>query len=257
MSQVGATFNRVLKELLREKVIIFWTIVFPVIWLVMAKIIFLNGAPTEMKASLMGVFTVSMSIYALMIAGIVDLPGNIANDRVKGTLTKLKSMPISPWRDFTGRVSAFSAFSVIAIAVLAVVGTLLGAKFEVNLSGLMQSIGFILLGFAAAAGMGLIIGTLIKREQSATITGIGITIVGGFMSGLFTTYGNLPDYLQAFSRLFPPSSCNSSIVYSLFGAQWAGYNPLETGQLAMTIASSLALFAIGLLLYSKQCWRSE
>ena len=49
MSQVSATAIRMFKELVREKVVIFWTIMFPAIWLVMYYAIFLNGVPPEVK----------------------------------------------------------------------------------------------------------------------------------------------------------------------------------------------------------------
>jgi len=46
------------------------------------------------------------------------------------------------------------------------------------------------------------------------------------------------------------------LVGYLCGARFA-YNPMSSSQLILTIALSLLLFAAGLILYSKLCWRQD
>jgi ABC-2 type transport system permease protein len=257
MSQVGATASRLFKELIREKVVIFWTIMFPAIWLVMYYAIFLNGVPAEIKGSIMGVATVSMAVYGLMVAGTVDLPANIATDRTSGVLTKLRSMPVKPWRDFTGRLMAFTAFGIIAVAVVAVMGYIMGVRIAFTISGVAGALAFFGLAFMAASGIGLIIGALIAKEQSASMTGIIVSLVGGFVGGIFVSFRALPVFLQGFAQVYPLSGSTSSIVYLLFGERWAGYNPLTLELVALNVALSVGLFAVGQYLYAKRCWRAQ
>jgi ABC-2 type transport system permease protein len=245
------------KELIREKVVVFWTIAFPMLWLVMYNVIFLNGVPAEIKGSIMGVCTVSMAVYGLMVAGSVDLPANIATDRAAGILAKLRSMPVKPSRDFAGRLLAFSAFGIIAIGVVSVMGYLLGAQFAFSLSGVAGAMLFFALAFMAAAGIGLIIGSLVVKEQSASMTGIVLSLMGGFVGGIFVTFRALPVFLQGFAQVYPLSASTSSIVYLLFGEHFAGYNPLTLELVAINVALSVGLFAAGQMLYARRCWRAQ
>jgi ABC-2 type transport system permease protein len=257
MSQVTATFVRIFKELLRDKVLLFWSVFFPIIYLLMANFIFMANALPSEEASGKGFFTLSMVVYAIMIAGMVDIPAYIAHDRARGMLTKLKSMPVSQTKDFIGRLMAFLAFSLMAIVAVLLIGMLLGARFSASPTSLAQSVGFLFLPILAASGIGLIIGTLISSEQGAVYSGIGIALITAFISGIFNLYRNLPGVLQVFSRIYPISSSNYSLVYLLIGEKMAGYNPLELSQMGLTITSSVALFGAGLAIYTKFSWRKE
>jgi len=257
MGQITATFVRIIKEFLRDKVMVFWSIFFPIIWLIMANVVFLANAPESEATPFRGAFTISMIVYAVMIAGMVDLPGNIAADRNRGMLSKLKSMPVSQFKDFLGRILAFLVFSLIAVVAVLLIGMLLGAKFSATEVGLLQSVGYLLLSILASSGIGLILGTLIKGVQGAVYTGIGIALITSFTSGIFTTYGQLIPVLQFFSRIYPISSANSSLIYILIGEKMAGYNPLEPSQITLTALSSIILFAIGLAIYVRYCWRKS
>ncbi|MEM3578309.1 MAG: ABC transporter permease [Candidatus Bathyarchaeia archaeon] len=257
MGQVTATFVRIIKEFLRNKVMVFWSIFFPIIWLIMANVVFLSNAPESEAAPFRGAFTISMIVYAVMIAGMVDLPGNIAADRNRGMLSKLKSMPVNQFKDFIGRILAFLVFSLIAVVAVLSIGTLLGAKFSTTEIGLLQSISYLLLPILASSGIGLILGTLIKGEQGAVYTGIGVALITSFTSGIFTTYSQLIPVLQLFSRIYPISASNSSLIYILIGEKMAGYNPLELSQIILTALSSIILFIIGLAIYARYCWRKD
>lgn len=120
MGQIIATFVRIIKEFLMDRGMVFWSIFFPIIWLIMANIVFLANAPESEVLPFRGTFTISMIVYAVMIAGMVDLPGNIAADRNRGMLSKLKSMSVSQFKDFLGRILAFLVFSLIHFCSFAI-----------------------------------------------------------------------------------------------------------------------------------------
>lgn len=257
MSQIAATSVRVFRELVREKVTIFWTIAFPALWLCMYSVVFLNGVPAEVKGTVLGATVISMAVYGLMVAGSVDLPGNIAEDRARGVLAKLRSMPVRPRSDFAGRLIAFTAFGMIAVAAVAAIGWALGAEVPLTPAGALGAAAFFGLAFMAASGIGMIIASLVRKESSATMTGIVLTLVGGFVGGIFVSFRALPAFLQGFAQLYPLSASTSSIVYLLFGEHWAGYNPLAWELLAANVALSVGLFLAGQWLYSRRCWGAQ
>lgn len=257
MGQITATLGKTIKEFLRQKTILFWTIAWPILWVLIGSFSFVENVPSEVVSYTRGAIAISMSVFALMTAGMANLPGNIAQDRERGLLSKLMSMPINPWRDFVGRILALLAFSSLAAILVTLVGYGCGARFSYSLTGLLQAIGFLLLISLASAGIGMFIGTFIKHVHGAIMSGVGIAVVTAAISGVMTPYSYLPWLLQQFAKIYPISSSSSSITFLLVGEQYAGYPPLSASQTTLTIVTSLLLFAGGLVAYSRFCWKKE
>jgi len=257
VGQMTATFGKTIKEFIRQKTILFWTIAWPILWVLIGSFSFTGNAPSEIVAYIRGAIALSMSVFALMTAGIANLPGNIAQDRERGLLSKLMSMPINPWRDFLGRILALLAFSSLAAILVTLVGYGCGARFSYSLTGLAQALGFLLLISLAAAGIGMLIGTFIKHVHGAIMSGVGTAVVTAAISGVMTPYASLPWLLQQFARIYPISSASAAITFLLVGKDYAGYDPLSANQTALTVVISLLLFVGGLVAYSRFCWRKE
>lgn len=252
-----ATLGKTIKEFLRQKTILFWTIAWPILWVLIGSFSFVGNAPSEVVSYIRGAIAISMSAFALMTAGMANLPGNIAEDRERGLLSKLMSMPINPWRDLVGRLLALLTFSSLAAILVLAVGYVCGARFSCTLIGVWQSIGFLFLISLASAGIGMLIGTFIKHVHGAIMSGVGIAVVTAAISGVMAPYSSLPSLLQQFATIYPISSANSSITYLLVGKEYAGYDPLSASQTTLTVAISVLLFVAGLIAYSRLCWRKE
>ena len=256
MRQISAAYNKAAKELIREKSALFWTIAWPIIWVLIGSFSFTGNAPQGVVPYIKGSIAISMMVFALMIAGMSNLPASIAGDRANGLLAKLKSMPIKPYKDFLGRISAVITFSLLAAALVIVIGVAVGARFTGTGVEILQAVGFVFLVICASAGVGLIVGTLIKNLQGAIMTGVAIAVTP-FLSGLFVPYEALPAPLQTFARVYPISSAQASIVHLLAGPNMIAYNPLTPSQIALTIALSFALLLVGTVLYSRLGWKLE
>ena len=257
MRQISAAYTKAVKELLREKAALFWTIAWPIIWLILGSFIVTGNAPQQVIPYIKGSIAISMMVFALMIAGMSNLPASIAGDRANGLLAKLKSMPVKPYKDFTGRISAVITFSLLAAALVIVIGIVVGARFTGAAIEIAQAIGFVFLVICASAGVGLIAGTLIKNLQGAIMTGVGIAVITSAISGILFPYEGLPVPLKVFSRVYPISSAQASIVHLLAGPDMIAYNPLTSGQIALTITLSFALLIIGTVLYSRLGWKLD
>jgi len=257
LSQIFGAFSKTVKELLRERAVLFWTIAWPIIWAIIGSFSFTGGAPEEVIPYAKGSITVSMMVFALMIGCMANLPASIAGDRTNGLLAKLISMPIKPYRDFVGRILAVIAISCLAAILVVIAGAALGARFSGTQAQVLQGVNFIFLVICASAGIGLIAGTLVKNPQGAIMTGIGIAVVTSAISGLFAPYEFLPAPLKTFARFYPVSSAHTSIIYLIVGPDVAAYNPLTFIQIMSTVVFSLALLAAGVVLYSRLGWKIE
>lgn len=255
MNQISATFIKVLKDTYRNKSALFWVIAWPVIWLFLAVFVFLRQVPPEFAALARGQSTISMVTFSLMVCGMTSLPANISEDRQRGLFQKLKTMPVQPWKEAIGKILAILVFGLASAIIIIIVGLLLGGRFNITFIALLKSLGFLFLGTLASAGVGLIVGSLIKNVQGAIMTGVGIAVVTSAISGVFFPYSMLPSILQKFSRFWPMSSANSVIINYLIGD--IGYNPLSALNLSLTIVICLLFFTVGVVLYTVYCWRSE
>lgn len=257
MGQISAAYTRALKESLRDRVTLFWTMSWPIVWLIIAVFLFTGDVPPEALPYVRGSMSISMMVFALTIAGMSGLPASIAGDRKNSLFAKLKSMPLNPYRDFIGRVSATVTFSLLAAVVIMLLGMALGARFTGTGVAVCHAVGFIFLGICASAGVGLVIGSLVRKLQGAVMTGVGIAVVLSAISGLFAPYDLLPAPLQTFARIYPISSVRASVVHLLVGPGAIGYDPLASGRIALTIALSLTLLLIGTTLYSRLGWKLD
>ena len=257
MGQITSTFGKTIREFLRQRTVLFWTIAWPVLWVLIGSFSYTGNAPSEVVGYIRGSITISMTVFALMTAGMANLTGSIAEDRERGLLAKLMSMPIKPWKDFVGRILALLGFSSLAAIVVGLVGYVCGARYSTTPPEVLQSLGYIILISLASAGIGMLIGTFIKHVHGAIMSGVGIAVVTAAVSGVMAPYSSLPWVLQQFSRIYPISSANSSITCLLVGENYAGYNPLSASQITLTTVISLLLFVAGLIAYSRFCWRKE
>lgn len=239
---------------MRERAALFWVIAWPIIWVLISSFVFVGEAPGSVIPQVRGSITVSMMFFAVMIAAMASVPGNVAEDRKRGVLSKLRSMAVDPWKDITGRMLGLLVFSFLAASLVLAVGYAVGGRLSLTLLETCQSIGFFLIVFLASAGIGMVIGTVIKHVQGAIMTGVSISVLTASLSGIFVPYSTLPNFLQGFARVYPISSAKSSIDFFSGGEKLAGYNPLTTGHVGLMIGLSILLFAAGLILYSKICW---
>jgi ABC-2 type transport system permease protein len=254
VSQITAVLEKVVKESLRDRVILFFTFAIPVFFVLIMPFMW-GDAPQELMPLLKGGLCLTMITFMMMVAGQSNLAGFIASDRERGLYLRIISMPVTPLKEAVGRILGIVVFSLIGALLVLIVGFLYGAQFTGGTTKVVESLGFFVLIIVAATGIGLIIASVIKGESAATHTGIALTLLTAFTGGMFAPYSMLPSFLQVVARIHPIASANAGIVFLLQGEPFAYYNPLTQWQVALTIVGSCVLFVVGLVLYSKLCWR--
>jgi ABC-2 type transport system permease protein len=254
VSQITAVVEKDVKEFLRDKVVLFFTFAVPMFFVVIMPLMW-GDVPKEAVPLLKGGLCLTMITFMIMVAGQSNLAGSITSDRERGLYLKIISMPIPPLKEAVGRVCGVVVFTVLGALLLLMAGLVYGAQITGDLIKVGEAFGFFFLIMLAATGIGLLIASGIKGESAATHTGIALTLLTAFLGGMFVPYSMLPPVLQVVARVHPIPSANASIVFLLQGEAFAYYNPLTGGQIGLTIMGSCALFVVGLIAYSKWCWR--
>lgn len=249
-----AMLDKTFREFIRDRATLFWTMAWPAIWVILSSQIFTTNVPDEVLPQVMGAIAISMMGLALMTTGMVNLAGSIAGDKERGFYQKIASMPVKAWEDAFGRLGSLIIFAFLASLLVLAVGFIIGAGFNGSVIEVLQCIGYAVLMLLSSAGVGMILGSIVTSEGSATHIGVGITVITAAISGVFAPYTGLPEFLKRFSELYPPSSVISSITYLLEGEAYAGYNPLTIEHTIYTIISSLTVFTLGIIVYKHKLW---
>lgn len=255
MNRITIVADKTIKEFWRNKMEIIWTFITPIFFLLIFPLMY-GDIPIAIVPNIKGGLTLTMITFLIMFAGQSNLAGSIALDRERGLYQKMSSMPISPWKEGIGRVLGIWTLSFLGLIVLLTVGLLYGAQFSVTFLGIIEALGLVLLISLTSSGIGLIIASLVNGESAATHTGVALSLLIFFLGGMAFPYSALPAPLQAFARFHPISSANTLLIYLFEGESMVGYNPCAIEQIIPMIAISVLTFIIGLLLYSKTCWKN-
>lgn len=257
MSQLSATFMKTVRFFARNRALLLGIVAWPLVLTAIMATTELSALSAAERPLAIGDLTIAMVMFAVMLACIMNLPAGIARDREIGLLVKLRSMPVRPWIDTLGRLLAYLVFAFAVSGLVILLGVGLGARFGGGPAEVLESICFLTMAIAAAAGIGLLLGSFVKSVQGNAFIGLAASVVLAYLSGIWIPYNELSASLQSFSRVFPISSAASSMFYLLLGQDVAGYNPLTASQIGTGAALSLALLATGILVYHSTIWRQD
>ncbi|MFX1473715.1 MAG: ABC transporter permease, partial [Promethearchaeota archaeon] len=209
--QFHASFTRSMRIFLRDKAIIGSSVMMPVFFLVVLPMVLFQDVPLEIMPALMGFLVIAMVTLLIMSAAMSNLPGSIAADRDRDLYSKLSSMPVNPLHECVGRIATVFVFSAIGSAFVIVLGLVLGAELIVTFIDLPLILGLASVIVLFAAGIGLIIASVVKSESAAAHIGVAVVMVNYFV-GIAFPYRNLPDLLKPLVHVNPLCLGNNMIA---------------------------------------------
>jgi ABC-2 type transport system permease protein len=138
---------------------------------------------------------------------VVPLSGNLIRERQAGTLKRLLTMPISPLTLLTGKLSAYVlvclAQFVLMIGVGCFVLPLLGTSgLEFNRQ-LLTIAPIAVVAALAATGYGIMVGTLARSNEQATVFGAVSIVIAAALGGIMLPVYVMPRYMQDISYISP------------------------------------------------------
>lgn len=254
LSQVHASTLRSLRIFLRDKAIFGSSVFIPIFFLFLLPVVMFQDVPAGVMPSIKAYLMIAMIILLITSTGVSNLAGSIAGDRDNDLYTKLSSMPVNPMYEVLGRIITVIVFSTMGSILVVMLGVLSGAELVLTLIDLILVIGIGLVVCIAAVGIGLIVASYVRSESAAAHVGVAIALANYFI-GIAIPYGELPDFLKPVACVGPFASGNSMIASRILGSDFIGYDPWNYLDFGILIAFSLVLLVIGLVLYSRCCWK--
>ena len=194
------------KQFWREPASVFFTVILPLIFLVLFVAIFGNGTVELGEGrQIRGAtyFVPSILTLALLNATFVNLTIWLSIARERGQLKRVRATPVPAW-------------VVIAAAVSAL---LYGVELPgATLPALLLAV---LVGVVALAGLGFAAAALVPSENAAPPVANAIVLPLEFISGVFIPSEAIPGWMDSIASVFP--------VKPLFDAILTAFDPSTTG----------------------------
>jgi ABC-2 type transport system permease protein len=126
---------------------------------------------------------------------------NISSEYKKTKLFKQLSLtPLRKMEWLASKVIWYIILSAISFVLLVAVGVLV---FDAHMTLTLWLIPFLILGPMLFCSIGMLVGTVTKSVESASVLGNIITFPMMFLSGTFFPISTMPHYLQTFAHVLP------------------------------------------------------
>jgi ABC-2 type transport system permease protein len=227
----------------RNPASVFFTVIFPVIFLFLFAGLFGNQRIDELGVQIATYYVPGIITLAVVSATLVSLSMNLVVAREAGRLKRFRGTPLPAWAFIAGRVGN----SVVVAAMMVVLVTALGAIFfdvAVPTSTLPALVVTLLVGAFAFCSLGFALSAAIPSEDAAPAITNATVLPLYFLSGVFIPETEIPDGVLRFADLFP--------IRHFFEAFFAAFDPATTGagfewgQLAVVAAWGVAGLLIAL-----------
>lgn len=138
---------------------------------------------------------------------VVPLSGTLIRERQAGTLRRLMTMPVSTLAILTGKLCAYVFVCLFQFVLMLAAGSfllpLLGTSgLEIG-SKLMLILPIALAASLAATGYGLLVGTLAKTYEQASMFGAVSIVIAAALGGIMIPVYVMPRYMQEVSAFSP------------------------------------------------------
>ena len=191
----------------------------------------------------MNILGPGMTVFGLLIL-IPTTAALIASDKEMGVMPRLLTTPLKPWQFIAGYSLPFIPVLIIQIALYLGIAYALGLKFLGSF--VLAFLIMFILGLCSL-GIGMIVGSFIKRPFQAQISWIIIVPMAMLSGAWFSTEGMHP-VMQGIAKAFPPT-------YAISAAQDVISRGLGFGAIAtdfyILIGFTIGLFAIGAILFRR------
>jgi len=230
-----------LKQFLRQKESVVFTLFFPLLLLVIFGSVFTQSIAPGVKLS--QYFISGMVASGLINSGFQQLAINIPTERDNGALKRLRGTPMSPISFFIGKTLLVFLTMLIQVFVLLLFGALF-FHIQIPHSGALwlRFTWLIILGSACSTILGVALAGVIKSGRGAPAVVTPIVLVLQFSSGVFFQYSSLPHWMQQGAAIFPlkwlTQGMRSVFLPNSFATQEVAHS-WELGRIAIVLGAWL------------------
>ena len=204
----------------REPAAFFFTLVFPVLLLVVFGSIFGDIEIEELPG--FKVVDAMIPAYTALIIGssaFMGIPTNTASARETKVLRRFRATPISPITYLTAEVAVFFVMNLVGMALLILVGIV---AYDLHFGGFWLSVlGGFVLSTGAFFAVGYMVASISPTVRVASVVGMVLFFPQIFLSGVMYPVQQMPAWMQQISQALPMTYAVELLQGLWFGFAWS------------------------------------
>jgi ABC-2 type transport system permease protein len=185
-----------------------FTILFPLVFLVLFNSIFIQGGdqtvtlPTGLKLSAQAYFTAGIVAYSISLSTFTTLAVSVTTQRERGQLKRLRGTPMPAWTFIAAQVLRATA-QALTMTVLLVGVAALAYGVDVPGASFPGFLLYVALGTATLCTLGIALTPFTPTVDAASTIAPFSVVILAFVSGVWIPIDQLPHWLEQVGRIFP------------------------------------------------------
>jgi ABC transporter DrrB family efflux protein len=173
----------------------------------------------------------------------------LANDLQKGMIDRFRSLPMSQSSVLVGRTVTDLFRAMLAIAIMWIVGMLVGFRPEGGIAGNLGAIGLMLLFGFALSWVGVAAGALVRTPEALQGIIFAVVFPLTFVSSAFVPTDTMPDWLAWFAERQPMTLVMNEVRDLTLGID---VYEAELAAVVWCVGILAVAFPLGLWLYNRR-----
>src|ERR671911_2407030 len=179
-------------------------------------------------------------IFAQTVAfGALNTSIGLAADMQEGLIERFRSLPMARSAVLAGRTLADLVRNVFVVALMLVVGYMVGFRVETSVLGLLAGVAVILLFGFSLTWIFAIIGLSAPNAETAQAMSFPILAPLVFVSSAFVAIDTMPGWMQPFAKYQPVSVAVDAVRSLMLGGQFH-----DTSKVLGSLAWSIGIVAV-------------
>jgi len=162
-------------------------------------------------------------IFAQVVAfGAINTAVGLAEDRRRGFIERLRSLPMARSAVLVGRTLADLCRNVLVCILMLAVGFAVGFRVETNAAKLVLGLLVLLLFGYSLSWIFALVGLKASNAETAQAAAFPIMLPLVFASSAFVPTANMPHWLRVFAEHQPVTAAVNAVRALVLGGDWVG-----------------------------------
>jgi len=194
----------------------------PVIFVIMFRYVF--GGSIQVPGGIPYVDFLMPGIFVqTVVFGAIATAIGLATDIKSGLMERFHALPMARSAVLTGRTLADTTRNVFVVALMMIVGFLVGWRIHTNALALLAAAALVLLFGYAMSWIFATVGLAVKDPETAQAAAFPVLAPLVFASSAFVSPENMPDWLRVFAEHQPVSATATAVRALTLGGPTAAH----------------------------------
>lgn len=202
---------------IRNRIVMFWNMVFPVFLMVIYALIF--GSSTVGTLSYMVWVLPGVIVLNILAFGLMSSSSMLVNLREQGVLRRLQATPVPA-------VEIIGSYLIVNVAIAAIqAGLILTTAvlffgIELSVASLVRALPMILAAILVSVALGMIVSGVAPKAGVALAVGQILYFSQMFIADMVMPIDRMPDWLQSAARFLPGYAITQLVRAPLVLGEW-------------------------------------